>query len=263
MSHTHNVVDTDPRYIIDPITREIMPGEGSTKKIIMQYDHNSERLGFTLPRYIDGHDMSTCNKVEVHYTNTGPDDAEVKGVCEVEDLAVSETDEDSVVCTWLITGNATELAGGLVFSLSYICETDGMVDYAWSTNEYTGLSVSTRRRNSEAVVKQIPDVLEQYKETIIEQVAAQLPVDVGYLPEVAAEDEGKLLQVVNGIWAAIDFISLGDNRLGTTSKTVVGAINEIFARLTTLQNQLNGTNSIVQGLLARVEALEKRGTQIM
>ncbi len=67
MSHNHNIADSDTRFIIDPITR-IIRNQASKKTTLMQNDHNSERFTFELPRYVEGHDMSLCNAVEIHYS---------------------------------------------------------------------------------------------------------------------------------------------------------------------------------------------------
>ena len=68
MALKHSVYDTDLHFCIDPITRSIKNQTPGKTKLI-QYDHNSERFTFEIPRYVDGHDMSKCDKVEVHYIN--------------------------------------------------------------------------------------------------------------------------------------------------------------------------------------------------
>ena len=68
MAHTHTVKDTDTLFVIDPITRAVVNAE-SKKTMLMQYDHNSETFTFEIPRYVEEHDMSLCNRVEIHYNN--------------------------------------------------------------------------------------------------------------------------------------------------------------------------------------------------
>ena len=67
MRHIHSIYDTDQHFIIDPIDRSIT--SEAEKVTLMQNDHLSERFTFELPRYIEGHDMSLTDKVEVHYLN--------------------------------------------------------------------------------------------------------------------------------------------------------------------------------------------------
>lgn len=229
MAHKHNVVDADPLYMIDPVTRQIVPGDGSTKKHIMQFDHNSERLGFVLPRYIDGHDMSLCTKAEVHYTNTGSDGMygiSKTGVYQVDDLAISEDNENEVVCTWLISQNATSLAGELAFSLEYICETDGVLEYRLGTEEYTGLSIHPRRNNGVAVVEQFPDVLERWKAEIIEELKSTLPEEISGVPTVDESMDGFILAVTGGQWYVMPVEELYSPNLSAGGGFVVEALNE-------------------------------------
>ncbi len=67
MAHLHEVKDKDTHFMIDPETMEIT--NASEVKALKQGDHGAERFTFEMPRYIEGHDMSVCNKVEVHYNN--------------------------------------------------------------------------------------------------------------------------------------------------------------------------------------------------
>lgn len=52
----HDIVDSDPHFVIDPLTRKII--KHTEKSILILGDHNSERFTFELPRYIQGHDMT-------------------------------------------------------------------------------------------------------------------------------------------------------------------------------------------------------------
>lgn len=68
MERKHNIIDSDMRFTVDAVSRRI---KSESKKVtLMQNDHNSERFTFEIPRYIEGHDMMLCNKVEVHYLNS-------------------------------------------------------------------------------------------------------------------------------------------------------------------------------------------------
>jgi hypothetical protein len=68
MAHFQSVLDTDTRFSVDVVSRQIR-NASSKKTILIQHDHNSERFTFELPRYIEGHDMSLCNKAEARYLN--------------------------------------------------------------------------------------------------------------------------------------------------------------------------------------------------
>lgn len=166
MVHKHSVYDTDTHFSINPITRALK-NEASGKTCVIQYDHNSERFTFEIPRYIDGHDMSTCNEVQIHYLNINPQTKEQKtGVYSVDDLQISPEGNDVVILSWLISGNATQLVGSLNFLIRFACVTDGNVDYVWNTAIYTGISVSSGIYNGDIVVEEYADILAQWGERI-------------------------------------------------------------------------------------------------
>ena len=115
MVHLHDVYDTDRQFSIDIVSRTIK-NNSTSKTTLMQYDHNSERFSFEMPRYIEGHDMLECDGVEVHYVNGANG-----GIYKVQDLQVHQDDETKVVCSWLISQNATKIVGTLDFLLRFYC----------------------------------------------------------------------------------------------------------------------------------------------
>lgn len=164
MSHEHGVIDGDSRYIIDAVTREIKNESG--KLTIVQYDHNSERLTFELPRIIDGHDMSLCNSVQVHFLNVDSATKEkAAGIYEVDDMSVCE-DAALITCTWLIAGSATQHVGKLNFMLRFACICDGVVEYAWNTATYTDMVVTNGIFNSDTVAFEYADILAEWEARI-------------------------------------------------------------------------------------------------
>jgi hypothetical protein len=157
------VYDNDTHFRIDPVTRQIKNETG--KIILMQNDHNSERFTFEIPRYIDGHDMSVCNKVEVHFINLKADKTEKSAdVYPVEDLQVSPDSEEVVICSWLISQNATKHAGSLNFVLRFACLTGNVIDYQWYTDIHKGISVSESISNTESLAMDCSDILEQWRQ---------------------------------------------------------------------------------------------------
>jgi len=197
MAHKHSVYDSDTHFTVNPITRTLK-NEGSIKTTIMQYDHNSERFTFEIPRYIERHDMSQCNRVEIHYRNGAN-----SGMYVVDDFQVSPNGDDAVICSWLISQNATRLAAALEFRLTFKCiADDGSLEYMWSTAMYKGISVSSGIHTSEDIVEQHADVLEQWRQELIgaggatdEQVAKAVsdyldehPVSGGSVVRIAEVD---------------------------------------------------------------------------
>lgn len=166
MAHQHPVRDTDLHFVIDPVTRVVKNNSG--KIVIMQHDHQSEILTFELPRYIDTHDMSLCDTVRVHYINIGTSSkyTPVSGVYEVNDLQIDSVNDNIVTCSWTLTNNTTQLEGTLNFIIRFSCLTGDTIDYSWSTAVYTGIAVAKTIDSSDYVMTAIPDILEQWKESL-------------------------------------------------------------------------------------------------
>ena len=172
MPHSHPIYDSDKHFVIDPITRNIT--NNSSKLIIMQYDHNSERFTFEIPRVIEGHDMSLSDIVRVHFINIGSIKTNTNyGVYEVDDVEVSSDNPDIITFSWLISGAATKYNGSLNFAIRFYCLSDeSEIEYSWGTNIYSGIKVSNGLDNSETIVEDYVDVLEQWKQDVIDICSA-------------------------------------------------------------------------------------------
>nr|DAG84986.1 MAG TPA: hypothetical protein [Caudoviricetes sp.] len=212
MAHKHPVYDTDPHFKIDGDTRVII-NMSDVKVALMQGDHNSERFTFEIPRYVDGHDMSLCNICQIHYLNVASSTrATNPGVYEVEDLQFDPKDEQNrVVLSWLISSNVTMYVGSLSFVIRFGCSTNGVVDYIWNTAVHSGITISSSICNSETVVQDYTDILEQWRdklfstyESIIDKTltksgqAADAKV-TGDSVTALKEDLSDLSESVNGI----------------------------------------------------------------
>ena len=163
MPHIHNVTDSDNKFIIDGISRAIK-NASTSKTTVMQFDHNSEVFTFEVQRYIEGHDMMLCNRVEVHYLNIDTVTKEEReGIYLVDDLAVSTDDETKLTCSWVISQNATGLVGSLNFLLRFICLTDDVIDYVWNTAIHSGIYVSKGIYNSDIVAEQYIDTIKAWE----------------------------------------------------------------------------------------------------
>lgn len=174
MAHLHEIEDRDPYFVIDPDTRTIR-NMSSTKTVIAQFDHNSEVFTFGIPREVDGHNMMLCDKVQVHFLNgTNPGVYEIDLTTERELIeAEAEDDEDIVLHSWLISDNATQIAGPLSFALVFMCtrtvtEKDPVsgedvektvVDYRWRTLPHTSINVGASINTSDTTAEKYADIL--------------------------------------------------------------------------------------------------------
>ena len=176
MAQIHDVIDSDVRFLIDPVRRTIS-NQGSAKLMLVRGDHNSERFSFEIPRFVEGHDMSLCNVVRIHYINT---DAKTRitsdDVYEPSDLAISPDNARVVHFSWLISRNATTYAGGLAFSIEFQCVIKGVVEYAWHTGINNTITISDGIHNDEVVIENYSDILLIWWERIYGNTT--LPIEI-------------------------------------------------------------------------------------
>lgn len=166
MAHLHSIYDSDLHFVIDPVTR-VITNQSESKNSVIQFDHNSERFTFELPRYIEEHDMLSCNRVEVHYVNIESKSGnQMIGVYEVQDLQVSPHDDKVVICSWLVSNNATQYAGTMSFVIRFACTSGDVVDYVWNTAVFKNYAVQNGLYNSDPIVAQYPDVLAQWYDSL-------------------------------------------------------------------------------------------------
>lgn len=190
MAHLHSIYDTDKHFKINPITRNIT--SESPKKKLTQYDHNSERFTFEIPRFIEGHDMSLSDSVRIHYINIGQTSTDRQpGVYEVDDVQISPDSDDIVIFSWLISRNCTQFNGTLNFAIRFNCVTNEELDYSWSTGIFAGIKVSNGLDNSEVVMDSYVDILEQWKRDFLEHTD-------GCYTELTKTKSGKLRVWVKG-----------------------------------------------------------------
>ena len=209
LSHIHDVYDTDNKFIVDGVSRSIK-NASTSKTMVMQFDHNSEVFTFEVPRYIEGHDMSECNRVEVHYLNIDTvTKQENEGIYLVNDLTVNADDENKLTCSWLISQSATQLVGSLNFLLRFICLTDDVIDYVWNTSIFTGIYVSKGIYNSDIVAEQYIDTIKAWENRLkvvensigssgISPIIKVTPITNGNKVEITDAEGTKVFNVLNG-----------------------------------------------------------------
>lgn len=206
MTHTDIIKDADAFFEIDPITR-VITNKTPDKTKVMQYDHNSERFTFSLPQYIEGHNMLNCNKIEVHYININTNTKEeTRGLYEVNDVQAHPEDSERIIFSWLLSQNVTRDAGVVNFIIRFSCVAeDGVIEYAWSSEVFKAISVSAGIYNADVIVELYADVLEQWKQELF-----------------AASAEGV-------------------ENINTAKETAIAEIEETASTLTSLSNALKGT----------------------
>lgn len=165
MALKHKVEDTDNNFSINPATRAIK-NESVTKTLLVQYDHNSERFSFEIPKEVEGHEMDKCDKIEVHFVNI---DAKTQqqshDIYTVTDARVSDQDSSMLVFSWLISQSATRYVGSLNFLIRFTCLGDDGVTpiYVWNSAIHSGIMISNGLHTEEFKLEDYCDALEQWK----------------------------------------------------------------------------------------------------
>lgn len=168
MAHSHAVIDTDPHFTVDPDSR-MLTYMSPEKLTIIHNDHNSERITFDLPKEIDGHDMTLCNRAQVHFINIDANDNTRRrsGIYNMTDVQVVDGSPDTISCSWLVSKDATSLVGTLHFVLRFACMEGSRVTYAWHTSVYTGISISQSIDNTETIVDEYIETLQEWYNELI------------------------------------------------------------------------------------------------
>ena len=210
MSHLHNIKDADNKFIIDGISR-VIKNTSTSKTTVMQFDHNSEIFTFEVPRYIEGHDLMECNRVEVHYLNIDTTTKEEnQGIYLVTDLQVSADDDTKLICSWVISQGATGLVGSLNFLLRFICSTDGVLDYVWNTSIHSNIYVSKGIYNSDIVAESYLETIKAWENRLevvensitssgISPIIKVTPIDGGNRLEITDAEGTKYVNIMNGV----------------------------------------------------------------
>lgn len=191
VSHVHSIIDTDSNFYIDTVNKTVTTK--SDKLYLVQYDHNSERFTFQVNRYIEEHDMTNCDRIEIHFTNITRNKKE-----QVDDVYYVKTedrshDNDTFFFSWLVSGNATQLVGSLKFSVSFIClDENGEIDYEWSTTTNDSVQVLTKLENAAIVREKYPDLYNQLKKDILDSITyVATPAKIGTVNLLASAWTGK------------------------------------------------------------------------
>lgn len=246
MKHGLQIIDSDAHFTVDPITRNIANDE-SQKNTILQGDHNSERFTFKIPRYIDGHDMLTCDNVRVAYINaevSGRDKKHGTGVYLVSDLAIDPSNDKYVTCSWLISRNATVYAGVLNFMLIFSCMDGELVKYRWKTNAHEGIFVAPSLDADLIFEIEYLDVIEQWKDAVKTEFSE-------YLEESAKQHYGEFKDILHEEMAA-EFDAMQEE-LDAAFKTKSDSLDEqIDGFDEILRTEITGMDREIDTLKARM-----------
>lgn len=197
--HTDDIiVDADVHFTINTTTRIIsnQNGEHVNKKLsLIQYDNNSERYSFDIPRKIDNHDLKLCNRVTVHFINVGSGRGQSNPgvyIVPINEIREHETDPEQLTFTWLISNEATMYSGVLKFLISFECIDGDKILYRWSTTTFDQIQIVPGMKNGDEVMEVYSDELLTWQNNMEFDVIPQL-VDDCYIERDFATSEEVML----------------------------------------------------------------------
>lgn len=160
--HSHTVSDPDSYFVIDPDSRQIS-NLSNIPNVLMQNDHNSEIYTFEIPRFVEGHDMLSCNRIRLHFINI---DAKTKmqydDVAELT-LTTNPRDTTTLISAWTIKRHATQYVGNLSLMLQYMCiDANGEATYEWHTDIYSDIEIKKTINSGEQAVIEYSNILEEW-----------------------------------------------------------------------------------------------------
>ena len=228
--HAHPVVDerSDGIFVIDPVDRTVTLEVDGTPvyfggPVIVKGDINSERLTFKIPKVIEGHDMSSCDTVRIHYITINPEtSAKYPDVYDVRKKDITPDGNDHLQFSWLIDQHVTRYASPVSFVIQFACtrtvtvgeEQKLVYDYSWSTIPYTQLTVSdgfinNKSDDADAFVDEYNSIVTQWHNEIEEAIARSDNRTITKLEQTTiGEDDGD-----ENVWTA----TFGD---GVTTSTL-------------------------------------------
>ena len=159
-----NIIDDDKKFEIDVRTRKVRHTDEGEVRLI-QGDHNSERITFTMDRYVENHDMSSCSKVEIHFINVDSSGKkESEDVYTVDDVAVDSSD-DKIIFSWLVSKSATQYAGIVSFGINFTTlDESNKVIYSWRTGINKDINIGESINCKEGANEEYSDILAKWEE---------------------------------------------------------------------------------------------------
>lgn len=232
MAHAHIVSDSDNHFIIDPISRQI--SNNSRKTILIKTDHNSEQFTFELPRYVEGHDMSLSNKVEVHFLNINSKTRQTNpGIYNVVDFDVDAEDNTKVLGTWLVSREATKYPGSLNFVIRFSCLDDDNVEYySWNTAIYTGITIADTIENTETIVEDYVDIFRQWLDTL------EMAGSTGDI--YAISDDGTIINLCEKVDGLDSHVTELESQITEFGNRVTGVEQDVSEFKQNINTEVNG-----------------------
>ncbi len=147
--------DENAPFVYDAVSGRLTAS--SAKRTLVQGSHECEVISFLFPRFIDGRDLSLCNRAEVHYVNSASGGRRSEDVYLANDLHI---EGEHIAFSWLVRNTATEHVGRLSFSVHLKCiDGSGRVTYECPTAAYDRISIIKSENCASSALAKTPDLI--------------------------------------------------------------------------------------------------------
>lgn len=152
-------------FSVYPDSRKLYLKSGVLNPLV-ERDHNSDSFTFEVPKVIDQMDLSDCNRIQIHFTNSNCGGLKSIDYYEVEDsiIYVDPEGNEFIQFDWTVPAQATNYAGVLCFAIRFmLIDGDGEIQYELNTGIFTSIKVERGLNNSKQLIVDHSDVIEKLK----------------------------------------------------------------------------------------------------
>lgn len=241
LTHEEKIVNSDPLCTIDTHSRRIEVESG--KIMFMQNDHNSERIGFKMERFIDGHDMYQVDRIAIKYFNRPRSDMYI-----VDDVKLAE-DDQYITFTWLVSGNVTENVGPAIFQINFRCwDDEGNLTYNWSTQPCSTYTILEGLYSMDTDPQKLYDFWAKY-EGLVDEVTEKT--------EFNQKKVDELDKYVVDLDEDVNGLAAGLNRTKELSEILDDTARDLTSRTRVLEDKSTIMKTSISDLESRISALDR------
>ena len=226
----------------------------SIKKLGVQGDHNANTVRFDCPRYWDGRDLSELNILINYITADG-----AIGSYLINDLRVSQSDDQMIEFSWVISDNVTVASGSVTIILcAKMVDSSGRVTTHWHSELNSEFYITRGLGDEDKPSSRYPDIIGALLTRQDINDAALLTAIPDALDVVAAVDQSNKNMVgeFDAYKQAYSTLIVEFDTLKQSYATMSSEFNTMkqsYATMSSEFNSLKQSNTSVAGELASLK----------